>query len=123
MKNKLIATTALALALTGAICIHSAKKANEVSTIGKFHGTITTYDENDNTELYYQFKSNDNTVWWMLTEEEIGCIPNGSAEYVLIYDNNGTTKENKSCDCEPEYECECEIYDDEFIAIREVKGK
>ena len=121
MKKKIIIGTMLALALAGTISMCTSPKANEISTIGKFHGTIETYNEDESTELYYQFKSNDNSVWWMLTEEEIGFVPKGNAEYVLTYDNKGTTKDNKPCDCEPEYECECEVYDDEFITIREMK--
>ncbi len=84
---------------------------------GKFYDSFEATDINGNTDTYYQFKSNDDSVWWMLTAEEIGCIPNGNMEYVLTYDNNGTTKENKSCSCT---DCECEVYDDIFVTIREM---
>lgn len=40
-------------------------------------------------------------------------------DYILKYDNNGTTAENKSCECLPEWECECEVYDDIFLGIFE----
>lgn len=66
---------------------------------------------------HYQFKSNDNTVWWALTAEEIGFIPVEDTEYTLFYDDNGTTIENKNCGCKPEWECECEVYDDIFLGI------
>jgi hypothetical protein len=34
-----------------------------------------------------------------------------------VFDDKGTTAENKPCDCLAEYECECELYDDELIAV------
>ena len=91
-------------------------KNNEVT--GKFHGDFEGTDTNGNTDVYYQFKSNDNAVWWALTEKEIGFIPDESTEYVLTYDDNGTTSDNKPCDCLPEWECECEVYDDVFLGIK-----
>ena len=90
---------------------------NSISTemaTGQFLG-----DTLSEGKKYYQFKSNDNTVWWLLTEEEIGFIPSIEKQYTLVYCNNGTTKENKSCGCLPEWECECEVYDDVFIEIYE----
>ena len=121
MKSKIIAGAVLALALAGTISVHTNSKSNEATAIGKFHGTIETCNENEIPNLYYQFKSNDNKVWWLLTENEMGFVPNRNAEYVLVYDNNGTTETNKPCDCAPEYECECEVYDDEFISIKELE--
>lgn len=95
--------------------------ANKCTTVGKFDETIDITDTNGNTERHYHFKSNDNEVWWLLTESEIGFVPNENTEYMLTYDNKGTTKANKPCDCAPEFECECEVYDDEFVSIREMK--
>jgi hypothetical protein len=91
-----------------------------VETVGKFHHTMELKDINGTEDLYYQFRSSDNTVWWLLTETEMGFVPDYNTEYTLTYDNNGTTKENKSCDCKPEWDCECEVYDDVFINIKEV---
>lgn len=88
--------------------------ANECATTGKFYGNYEATDTNGNANTYYQFKSNDNEVWWALTAEEIGFTPNKNTEYTLAYDNNGTTKANKPCDC-----CECEVYDDVFLYVRE----
>ena len=85
------------------------------TTVGKFTSGVITLDG----KQHYQFKSNDNTVWWFLTEDEIGFTPSTDKEYVLLYSDNGTTKENKPCDCAPELECECEVYDDVFIKIYE----
>lgn len=85
------------------------------TVVGKFTRESTEYDG----KRYYQFKSNDDTVWWVLTEEEFGFKPVTEKEYALLYCNNGTTKENKPCDCIPEWECECEVYDDVFIEIYE----
>lgn len=90
---------------------------NECTTVGKFSEPFEASDINGNTGTYYQFKSNDNETWWMLSAEEIGFVPNGNTEYVLTYDNNGTTKENKPCDCDPELDCECEVYDDVLLSV------
>ena len=94
------------------------ENTNECVAVGKFYGDMELTDTNGNTDTYYQFKSNDNKVWWALSAEEIGFIPNGNTEYTLTYDNNGTTKANKPCDCAPEFECECEVYDDVFLDIK-----
>lgn len=89
------------------------------TTVGKFTGEFIDLDG----KRYYQFKSHDDTVWWALTEDEIGFIPSLQKEYTLLYCDNGTTKENKPCDCIPEWECECEVYDDVFIEIYEEEQK
>ena len=109
----LMTTVLIILSLT------SCANANNVSLSGKFHGSHKATDINGNTDTYYHFKSNDGSVWWDLTEYQMGFIPNGDAEYVLTYNNNGTTKENKPCDCVTD--CECEVYDDEFVSLREIK--
>jgi hypothetical protein len=88
------------------------------TTVGTFGKPFEATDTNGNEKTLYQFKSNDNETWWQLTAEEIGFIPNGNTEYVLTYDNNGTTKENKPCDCDPELDCECELYDDVFLSVK-----
>ena len=76
------------------------------STIGDFEW----YDGND----WYQFKSYDNKVWWYLSVNDIGFVPEKNKTYKLIYYNNQTT----DCfDCHPKYECECEVYDDIFLTI------
>jgi hypothetical protein len=87
--------------------------ANEISTVGKFDGSYEATDNNGITDTYYQFKANDGSVWWALTESQMGFIPDDNIEYTLTYDNNGTTKANKPCDC-----CECEVYDDVFLCIK-----
>lgn len=74
-----------------------------------------------NGKIYYQFKSNDNSVWWALTELEIGFKPSTEKEYVILYSDNGTTAENKNCECLLEWDCECEVYDDIFFAVFEVE--
>lgn len=83
---------------------------------GYISGTMT--DLNSGNTLY-QFKSYDDTVWWCLTEKEIGFTPIIDSEYILCYYDNGTTKINKPCDCLEVYDCECEVYDDIFIALWE----
>lgn len=92
--------------------------ANECAATGQFYDTFEATDSNGNANTYYQFKSNDNEVWWALTAEELGFVPKANAEYILTYDNNGTTKANKPCDCAPEFECECEVYDDIFLEVQ-----
>lgn len=73
-------------------------------------GSFEWLDGND----WYQFKSYDDTVWWVLTTEEIGFTPEANKTYTLLYYDNGTT----SCtECAEEFECECEVYDDIFLAI------
>lgn len=74
---------------------------------GKFYGDKGIED------IYYQFRSDDDTVWWILTAAEIGHIPNTEDKYILYYTNNGT----RACDCPPELECECYLYDDIFFHI------
>ena len=95
---------------------------NEPNTIieatGKFYHTMELTDVDGNEDVYYQFRSNDNTVWWLLTESEIGFIPDYNTTYTLTYDDNGTTKTNKPCDCGSEIDCECEVYDDTFISLK-----
>ena len=99
---------------------YNANGVNEV--VGKFHNTTELTDSNGNTDIYYQFKSNDNEVWWLLTETEMGFVPNENAEYALTYYNNGTTRESKPCDCPSEWNCECEVYDDIFLGIATIQN-
>lgn len=87
-------------------------------TTGAFHGSFEVTDSNGNADTYYQFRSNDCTVWWLLTEEEIGFVPKAGKTYTLSYDDNGTTRENKPCNCDYEDHCECEVYDDIFLGVR-----
>lgn len=93
------------------------QKIDFKTVYGKFHNTIEAV-HNGKSETLYQFKSYDNSVWRLLTEEEIGSIPN-DGNYALIYCDNGTTLENKECGCLPEWDCECEVYDDIFLGIFE----
>ena len=67
---------------------------------------------------FYQFKSYDDTVWWALTPGEIGFTPAANKTYVLTYYNNGTTD---CTECAEEFECECEVYDDIFLRVEELK--
>lgn len=84
---------------------------------GKFYGDMICRDCQGVEDTYYQFKSDDDTVWWVLTEAEIGRIPNAEDKYTLYYMDNGTTKETLVCDCLPEWDCECYLYDDIFFYI------
>ena len=82
------------------------------ATQGKFSEGFKDLDG-----IYYQFKSNDNSVWWVLTESEIGFKPSTEKEYILLYCDNETTAENKTCGCL----LECEVYDDVFLGLFEVE--
>lgn len=63
-----------------------------------------------------QFKSYDDTVWWYITEEELGFVPEANKTYTLVFYDNGT----KDCaKCPEEFNCECEVYDDIFLALFE----
>lgn len=84
---------------------------------GKFHNIIEAKNSAGENCTYYQFRSDDDSVWWLLTEDEIGKIPSFENEYVLTYFDNGTTARNKNCGCPPENDCECEFYDDIFLSI------
>ena len=88
-------------------------------TTGRFYGGLEAKDNNGNVDIYYQFRSDDCTVFWLLTEEELGFVPNANAKYNLIYDDNDTTRENKPCNCDQEFHCECEVYDDVLLNIRQ----
>lgn len=77
-------------------------------------GSFEWFDGND----WYQFKSYDDTVWWALTTEDIGFVPEANKTYILLYNDNGTTD---CTECAEEFECECEVYDDIFLAVKEVK--
>lgn len=92
-------------------------KIKHTEKIGRFHNVIESKNSEGENCTYYQFRSDDNFVWWLLTEDEIGEIPSFESEYILTYFDNGTTVRNKSCGCPPENDCECELYDDIFLSI------
>lgn len=123
LKTIVLAELAIAIPLVtgiyawGMLAFQPEIETEIIETTGKFYNNLDMKDINGNEDTYYQFKSNNNETWWLLTEEEIGHIPNGNTEYVLTYDNNGTTKENKPCDCDPELDCECELYDDVLLSV------
>lgn len=122
MKRTTIFSILLGIALGCAVFLNiHYTQTNNVSIVGKFYGNIEGTDTNGNTDIYYQFKSNDDEVWWLFTAKEIGFVPNTNTEYTLTYNTNGTTRVNNPCDCTPELECECEVYDDEFVGIREMR--
>ena len=116
MKKLLALVTAVVISMSFSSCSNTGK----ITVAGQFYGHHKATDTNGNTDTYYHFKSNDGSVWWDLTEYQMGFIPNGNTEYIFTYNNNGTTKANKPCDCDPEFECECEVYDDVFVSVREM---
>lgn len=108
----------------------------DISAIkGRFYTRFNDNDGHGNTQIFYEFRSNDDSVRWILSTEELAgidndnskCsfeelervenIPDYESEYTLIYYDNGTNKLNKPCDCPEEWECECEVYDDIFLAV------
>ena len=91
---------------------------NLVTVEGEFVNEFEAYSiTTETTDKMYLFKSYDGTTTWALEEEEIGFVPCLGETYTLTYDNKGTTAENKPCDCLEEYECECELYDDEVVKV------
>ena len=118
MKKALIVSICAFMALSFASCGNANETANVMEVDGKFYESHTATDVNGNVDIYYSFRSNDGSLWWDLTEHQMGFVPNGNKEYVFVYDNMGTTSENKSCDCAPEDDCECEVYDDVFVGLR-----
>lgn len=84
------------------------EKIRPSTVVGKFEHLGEWYKgENfSEAETYYQFKSNDNNIWWALTLEDLSLTPDADAEYTLIYYDNDTPGV-----------CECEVYDDIFLAI------
>ena len=109
MKKLLALMSTLIILMFFASCTN----ANNVSVQGKFYGSYEATDNNGNTDTYYDFRSNDGSVWWSLTEAQMGFVPKANTEYMFTYNNNGTK------DCSHE-DCECEVYDDTFVAIREM---
>lgn len=94
------------------------KNNNLVTVEGEFVREFEAYSiTTETTDKMYLFKSYDGTTTWALEEEEIGFVPCLGETYTLTYDNKGTTAENKPCDCLEEYECECELYDDEVVKV------
>ena len=92
-------------------------EGNKISismAVGRFTTSFVELDGN----TYYQFKAYDDTIWWVLTPEEIGFTPEADKTYVLTYCDNGTTD---CTECAKELDCECEVYDDIFLAVKEVK--
>ena len=119
-KRKIAITAAIAVTVVAGACLIGAhaNNGNICSTAGTFYSGMDAINQNGIKHKYYQFESTDGQVIWALTVEEIGFIPLENREYILTYDNNGTTKANKPCDCPPEYECECEVYDDIFLGVK-----
>lgn len=84
---------------------------------GKFYSSSVYTDERGMKDTYYQFKSDDGKVWWVLSTKEIGFIPDTEKNFILYYSDNGTVKGMTVCDCPPEAECECYLYDDIFLGL------
>lgn len=89
---------------------HSIAEGNKVP-VSKAVGKFEWFDGND----WYQFKSYDNTVWWALSTEDIGFTPEANKTYILSYYDNGTTD---CTECPEKFDCECEVYDDIFLAVK-----
>ena len=103
-----ICCISLIAVFTSAFCSLISVKTVE----GRFYHDMELTDHEGITDTYYQFRADDNSVWWLLTADEIGEIPDIETKYSLKYNNNFTTE----CNCSKE--CECYCYDDELINIR-----
>lgn len=87
------------------------RHVSNIHTIKGYFDTSFKCTNMNKLKLYYRFRSYDDTVWWLLTEEELGYIPEPDTTYYFTYDDKGTT----DCDCPEEYDCDCFAYDDEYI--------
>ena len=120
MKTLSIILTALILTSCTSTATPEQKNPNIITKEGRFHHVNMFFDNSN--ELHCQFRSDDNEDWWILTESEINHIPNTTDKYIITYDNGGTPEQDLSiCGCDPEWECECHVYDDEFISIRRIE--
>lgn len=88
---------------------------------GKFYTDFEATDYRGIDDTYYQFRSDDNEVWWALTAKDIGFTPDTETQYILYFTDNGTTPDKPPCDCPAEYECECYCYDDIFFGIEAIE--
>ena len=86
--------------------------------VGTFYGNYNMTNADGEEEYYYQFKSYDDEVWWCLTLEDMGFVPERGADYMLVYYQNETTKETHKCP--DEYECDCYCYDDIYLGVYEL---
>ena len=62
--------------------------------------------------IYYRFDSESET--WTLSNDELDIIPRLGEYYSLFVSDNGTTS------CTHGEDCECYIYDDFFICVKEM---
>lgn len=107
----------LAIIISAIVAANTTSNTTIHTISGEFHNTLEARNYLGEDVILYQFKSHDDSVWWLLTEEQIGEIPDKNKTYILVYDDGGTPAGKKICDCLAEWECECEYYDDKFIAI------
>ena len=86
------------------------------TAVGEFSGDVFEMANSDmKKEMYYQFKSYDGEVWWCLTVDDMGFVPEEGKSYLLAYYQNETTKDNH--ECPEEYDCDCYCYDDVFLGV------
>lgn len=114
-----LALTIAGTALAGTTITANAKTChtdNECLTEGYFEDGMIFVNDNGDAEYHYHFKSFDDEVWWFVSEAELGFVPKANTAYYFVYSDNGTTH----CDCPPEYDCDCYMYDDFFISCEEV---
>lgn len=59
------------------MCISAGAEAPKsiVTVDGRFYASMEMSDIDGNKDIYYQFRSDDNTVWWLLTANDIGFVP------------------------------------------------
>ena len=108
----------VAISTIAAFSIITAAQGKE-NTIQSVEGTFAAHCYRSNGNAYYQFKSNDGKTWWSLIGSEINFVPKSGQQYILTFDNNGTTKDNFVCDFTVDHNCECFLYDDVLISVRE----
>lgn len=104
-----LALTIAGAALAGTTITANAKSAycdNECLAEGTFTATHNQY----------LFTSTDKELYWFISCDELGFTPKANTLYYFVYSDNGTSH----CNCNPEFHCDCYLYDDFFISCEEV---
>ena len=89
--------------------VHDGSEIDVKAITGAFSNKIYALDG----KPYYQFKSYNNKDWWFLSESELGFAPKADKPYTLF------ASENATYSCADNEGCECYVYDDFFICIKE----
>ena len=115
--KKFLAVLPILYLLSGCTTHIDIEKPQYTTVSGTFCHEMNLTDTSGTEDIYYQFRSHDDEVWWILTSDEIGHVPESNTEYNLTFYDCGTTEPYENCDCTADMDCECYLYDDVFIEI------